>query len=403
MASNGKETVDTKTGEVVEESPDFSGVPAITDLPIKDLIMGGSALQQIRGDRITAVAVQKPRSIPQIAHAVLEEAESAGEAFLYKWRQGDGWVMGGTVGLALCIARLFGNSEVRIAVDEYPDHWMMYAQWTDYETGFNITRPFRQRKDQDVGSGFKKDPGRRLDVIFQIGVSKALRNVIFNAVPSWIREQAIERAETSASKAIKPGEVEERATKAIKALDTFSPYEAADTKRLIERERGAPVNKWTPRDIVELRASHNSLKERTYSFGDIFGALDDKAEDAGGDNTSDEEETAAERLQSLVFEAQARLAEWVDVLEDRAEQDAYRDTLLGACFKVKTIADIASLHPDAIEIATRYLKIAGGAIEQAVDKPLHKYTKADWKAARAAATVAIENVAADASQGDLPI
>ena len=55
------------------------------------------------------------------------------------------------------------------------DAWIIYARLMDLETGFAMTRPFQQRKGQKA---MKTDDARALDIALQIGVSKAIRNVV---------------------------------------------------------------------------------------------------------------------------------------------------------------------------------------------------------------------------------
>jgi hypothetical protein len=64
--------------------------------------------------------------------------------------------------------------------------------------GFVLERPFQQRKGQNVGGGMDKD--RATDIVFQIGTSKAARNVVCNALSEFTdfafavaREQLVEK------------------------------------------------------------------------------------------------------------------------------------------------------------------------------------------------------------------
>jgi hypothetical protein len=367
----------------------------------EQIISSGSALQQIRGERITAISVQKKRSISQIAHAVYEETERAGAAFLYKWRQGGGWIKGGTIDLALCIARNFGNSEVRISVDEYTDHWMFFGMWTDYETGFNIIRPYRQRKDQNIGGGYDDDPGRKLDILFQIGASKCLRNVIFNSVPGYIKDTAIEKAEVAATREIKPEDIPAKSKLAVEAFASYADpeQEFEITRRLIERERGAPTNKWTAADLVELRSSLNSIKERTYSFEEIFGTPDDLLEpsedsgagasesDAEAPKTSGEGDNPEQASESPSADLVAGAHSVVEALvhqqaKDEKARDSLRTAILECSFGITDPAELISVPDDILEKGTALAAKVDTTLGQVgPGKTLDKWTKADWKSA----------------------
>ena len=62
------------------------------------------------------------------------------------------------------------------------DAWIIYARLMDLETGFAMTRPFQQRKGQKA---MKTDDARALDIALQIGVSKAIRNVVCNGLQTF--------------------------------------------------------------------------------------------------------------------------------------------------------------------------------------------------------------------------
>ena len=52
----------------------------------------------------------------------------------------------------------------------------------DLETGYSLTRPLQQRKSQTTMRG---DAGRSEDIAYQIGTSKAIRNVTTNALDTF--------------------------------------------------------------------------------------------------------------------------------------------------------------------------------------------------------------------------
>jgi hypothetical protein len=60
---------------------------------------------------------------------------------------------------------------------------LIYARFTDFESGYALTRPFQQNKNASKMGGSDND--RRLDIAFQIGVSKAIRNVVVNALQTY--------------------------------------------------------------------------------------------------------------------------------------------------------------------------------------------------------------------------
>jgi hypothetical protein len=92
------------------------------------------------------------------------------------------WIEGASIKLANDVARIYGNCEVDTRVIDLGSNWLIYARFTDFETGYALTRPFQQNKG---ASKMGKDTDRKLDIAFQIGVSKAIRNVVVNALQTY--------------------------------------------------------------------------------------------------------------------------------------------------------------------------------------------------------------------------
>ncbi len=164
--------------------------------PISTLANGG-AMQRIESKYVTAVAVQKPRSLPAVARRLEEEATLSGESFYYGWGAGKDQIEGPSVKLAMAAVRCWGNCSVEMMpMQETSDSWIFTASFIDYETGFTLQRQFRQAKGWVVHGKF--DAARKDDIRFQIGQSKAVRNVILNAIPSGLIDRAMEVAKDGA-------------------------------------------------------------------------------------------------------------------------------------------------------------------------------------------------------------
>ncbi len=180
--------------------------------PINNSTFSGGAIQT-KNRYVTAMQVIKPRNLNRVISKCVEEASIAGEEFLYSWRQGGSIIEGLTIGAALSIVRNFGNSMVDVEVEEQEKAYIFTAYFCDLETGFNLSRSFRQNK-QSPKTKYGKDiyEGERGgDIIFQIGQSKAIRNVILNAVPRWLASKVLEEAKNNAMATINNmGEVKAR-------------------------------------------------------------------------------------------------------------------------------------------------------------------------------------------------
>jgi hypothetical protein len=93
------------------------------------------------------------------------------------------FIEGPSIKLANDVARLYGNAEIDCRAQDVGDSWLFHARFVDLETGYSLTRPFQQRKSGGRIGG--ADDERRLDIAFQIGASKAIRNVVVNALQTF--------------------------------------------------------------------------------------------------------------------------------------------------------------------------------------------------------------------------
>lgn len=174
-------------GDLVETNGD-NGVVAHT-------LASGRALQQVRTSYVTAVAVQKPRELIRVEKKLLEEARLAGESFYYGWGVGKNRIEGPSIELATAAARCWGNCATEMApVQDMPTAWIFTASFIDLETGYTRTRQFRQSKNWTVHG--QMDDERKTDIRFNIGQSKAERNVILKALPGWLIDKAMAAAKS---------------------------------------------------------------------------------------------------------------------------------------------------------------------------------------------------------------
>lgn len=172
-------------------------VEATEMLPSADAVnalgRNGHTLQQTRSSYATALMVQKPRQMAEVQRRFLDEARLAGEDFYYGWGSGQNAIEGPSVKLAMSLARCWGNCAIEaMPVQDMHDSWVFTAAFVDLETGFTLTRQFRQSKRWQVFG--KHDAERKDDIRFQIGQSKAARNVVLNALPEWLIGKAMAEA-----------------------------------------------------------------------------------------------------------------------------------------------------------------------------------------------------------------
>src|SRR5215475_12399902 len=140
-----------------------------------------------------------PRDQTRILQQLTQLAAGAGQEWFYRFpvRKQDGsqdWIEGASIKLADTLHRVYGNARYQIREVDNGDSWTFYVRYTDRETGSSIERAFRQRKSQ---RGLRtKDTDRALDIAYQIGQSKAIRNAICHALRDYA-DYALEAARGS--------------------------------------------------------------------------------------------------------------------------------------------------------------------------------------------------------------
>jgi len=267
-----------KQGEMVDfnEAKVFTGAPADTAM---DLIAGGRAMVQSKAGYHTAVRVQKARDLDDVVKAVKKEAEYAADNFYYRWPVKDKRtgktknVEGGTIGCALSIARNWTNCVITMEVEEHPGYWIFTPSFVDLETGFTVTRSFKKTKPKSAPGNFEQD--RWEDVAFQKGQSQAIRNVVFNGVPQWLRNEAIEVAKQAALNHIsRDGIVKSR----DKAMGFLSGYGITEDR--VKAVIGKALNDFTAQDVQTIRNLCQQIQNGDVSADDAFPPIEtDQKED----------------------------------------------------------------------------------------------------------------------------
>ncbi len=162
--------------------------------------INGQTLQKMSTSYATAVSVQKPRILEDVRRRLNDEARIGGEGFYYGWGVGKGKrVEGPSIQLATAAARSWGNCAVEMEdVQDLGDSWVFTAIFVDIETGFTLKRQFRQSKTFIIYGDH--DDHRKDEMRFQIGQSKATRNVVVNALPKSLIREAMSTAKTGVRK-----------------------------------------------------------------------------------------------------------------------------------------------------------------------------------------------------------
>lgn len=244
---------------------DFEELPATSSLARSQ----PQAMTRIATQYVTAMVVPIKRDLKEVEKACLREAKLVAEDFHYSWtvnsKTGKQTIEGVSIDGAMIMMRNFGNCtcEVMIAEDA-PTHWVFRATFIDFETGFNLSRNFRQRKSERHG---RFDEERALDIAMQIGQSKAQRNVIEKSMPRWLVNGCELAAKEAAAAKITD------LPKAIENWSTSFIQKGVPLSRL-ESRIGAPKAQWTKPDILLLAAIWKSLKDRQTTIDQEFPTLD---------------------------------------------------------------------------------------------------------------------------------
>jgi hypothetical protein len=192
---------------------------------------------------------------------------AAGSDWMYRFpvsRKGGGqdWIEGPSIKLANDLARLYGNCEVETRVMDLGESWLIYARFTDIESGFSMTRPFQQRKGQ---RGMKTESDRGLDIAFQIGTSKAIRNVVVNSLQTFA-DFAFDEARNALVQKIGK-DVDTWRQRTVKGLAT----KRVELAR-VERAMGRAAKDWTAPDIARVIAMMQSINDGMATVDETFPA-----------------------------------------------------------------------------------------------------------------------------------
>lgn len=251
MRQNGKPAAMTPRGDDYDDTPGGNVGEA--------LVARGKTMQRMQiGQYHTAISVQQPRKLELVQQRVLQEAALLGGDFEYGWEVKDRNAPGGksriqgvSIDGAMILVRNWGNCVCEVeVVEDAPAHWVLRATFIDLETGYSYPRLYRQRKSQQTG---KMDADRALDIAFQIGQSKAQRNAVVKAMPTWLVNAAVDAArKSSVSKYEKdlPGSRK-------KCVEGFAAKKVP--VELLVKKVGSPVDSWTARDLANLASLYRAI------------------------------------------------------------------------------------------------------------------------------------------------
>jgi hypothetical protein len=257
-----------------------NNLPATTMGQFGGGVSAGAATDNAIAGLVTAQRVAVKRDIRRIFQEGVSLAAEADDKFYYRIpfreRAKDGkperttYVEGPSISCAMAAVSVYGNCKVgaRI-VGETPRAWLFEAQFIDLEKGVTISRSFQQRRSQSSGM---KDAARQEDIVFQIGQSKAMRNVVVAALPLLV-ERMWTTAKAGLAKRIadRPEPARAWLIREIERLEI-------DLRR-VERVVGKPAAKWLAPDMAKLTTELTSIKEGMADAEDLFPSDEESAEE----------------------------------------------------------------------------------------------------------------------------
>lgn len=262
---------------------DFSGFSTSSgdQMPVP---YGGAAMIVQTNRETTARRVAVPRDPGKIFTMINTFAGQFGDQYTYSWEAKDrrsgkkSVIEGGTIKLANMLARAYGNCQVDCDVSETATHIIFKAFFIDFETGLSTARLFQQRKSQNTGMG---DVDRQADIIFQVGQSKAIRNVIINALSDFA-QHAIEESKKGMLKKFASPEAREIAEAFIdRALERFDVSE-----HRLDATVGRRRKDWDVRNLAKAYSTMRALVEGMVSVSDAF-PTDDAAAEINAEHAAD--------------------------------------------------------------------------------------------------------------------
>lgn len=213
------------------------------------------------------IPVFRERDVDVVERRIRDICKIEGDALYYEFpvtsKNGEkGKVIGPSVKLAYAMVTAYGNCATDCEVVDTDDAWIFNATFVDRETGTVNSRLYRQRKSQ---GSVKGDKERQLDMAFQIGQSKAIRNVVVNSLRSFA-DRAVELAQEAITLKIekKPEQFRD------KAVARLSDYGIA-----IERVNlwiGCGPQEWKPHDIARVISALQAVTDGVSRADDIWPA-----------------------------------------------------------------------------------------------------------------------------------
>ncbi|THK37664.1 hypothetical protein EHS39_13595 [Ensifer sp. MPMI2T] len=256
-------------------------------------VTGPAAMMPVNQSQGFEVIAAQPVAVKRDEGQVLKRlrllASSAGTDWYYRFpvknrrENRTDWIEGPSIKLANDLSRIFGNCAVDCRAQDFGDFWLFHARFVDLETGYSLVRPFQQRKSAGKIGG--ADDDRRLDIAFQIGASKAIRNCVVNALQTFA-DFAFEEAKGALIDRIGK-DLDGYRQRTIERVSTHVEIER------VERVIGRPRQNWLATDVAKIIAMAKAVSDGMATWNETFPPID------GVEETGEETSAAAAANETL--------------------------------------------------------------------------------------------------------
>ncbi len=324
------------------EDTDMPGAPESTALALGH----GLTMQSVSTPYTTALSVQRPRVLHDVRRRLLEEAALAGEDFYYGWGTGKDRIEGASIELAVAAARCWGNCATDMrAIQELANAWIFTAIFIDLETGYTRTRQFRQSKTSVIAGRHTEE--RKADMRFQIGQSKAERNVILKALPAALIHAALEVAKQGVREQLKKWIADKTLPKVCEIMQRALAKLGVQTEHILAKFGVASLKALTIDHLVILKGDLAALQAGREYAEDLFPAMQVSEEPAPATRT----QPAAAKPGNAVEREVARL---VAHIEARRNTLGMADEAFATLCRELEVDDWQSPRPEElVRIAAR--------------------------------------------------
>jgi hypothetical protein len=258
--TNPDETTDDRRAALDQ----FAATESDSQQQLVPIVPAGAA-PQVFGAQNVAVR----RDERQVLNKIRALAAAASGEWFYRFpvknkRKGTtDYIEGPSIKMANDLARLYGNCDVDCRAIDLGSHIQFNARFIDLETGFSLTRPYQQRKG---ASRMGSDADRQADIDFAIGASKAIRNVIVNALQTYA-DYALEEAKNALVEKIGGNVNTYRERVIARAAERQIPLNR------IEAVVGRAARDWLAPDIARVMAMMRAIGDGMATIDESFPPL----------------------------------------------------------------------------------------------------------------------------------